>query len=155
MGPKAFTPKRLPTAALALTLVVACSTGGGTVLRRSGPGSPPARMVASWYGEGLDGRRTANGESFDPEAFTCAHRELPFGTVLRLRNPDTGASVDVTVTDRGPFVRGRDLDVSRAAARRLGFASAGVADLEVEILEGGVHARKTRSSTPGVLGAGL
>ena len=78
-------------------------------------------------GEGLRGRRTASGESFDPRAFTAAHRTLAFGTCVRVENADNGRSVQVRVNDRGPFVTGRVLDVSEAAARALDFIARGVA----------------------------
>jgi rare lipoprotein A len=99
--------------------------------------SPGAPLVwrTSWYGRELHGNRTASGDRFDPEHLTAAHQTLPLGTVLRVRNPRNGASVIVTVNDRGPFVDGRDLDLSLAAARRLGIVSPGIATVEVEILD--------------------
>jgi len=105
------------------------------------PGSAAAAvaptMVASWYGEPFHGRVTASGLVFDKNGFTAAHRTLPFGTVLRLTNPANGRSVLVTVTDRGPFVLGRELDVSEAAARELGIIAAGTATLRVETAPAG------------------
>jgi rare lipoprotein A len=83
---------------------------------------------ASYYSSG---RRTANGEAFRAGGLTCASRTLPFGTQLRLTNPSTGRSVVVRVNDRGPFVRGRSLDVSRGAAVALGMIGSGVANLRV------------------------
>lgn len=77
---------------------------------------------ASWYHEG---RVTASGERFNPNGFTGAHKTLPFGTVIRVTNPRTGLSVNVRINDRGPFVRGRDLDLSRGAARAIGFTGVG------------------------------
>lgn len=74
---------------------------------------------ASWYGS-ESGSRTANGERFDGTGMTAAHRSLPFGTILRVTDQATGRSVVVRVNDRGPFVRGRILDLSRAAAHKLG-----------------------------------
>lgn len=91
--------------------------------------------VASWYGPGFAGRLTASGTVFDPEELTCAHRTLPFGTPLELVNLDNGMSVRVRVTDRGPFISGRDLDLSRAAASALGFESSGLARLRYRIIE--------------------
>ena len=78
---------------------------------------------ASWYA--LDGRRTANGEIMNSRKMTAAHRTLRFGTRVRVRNRRNGRSVVVRINDRGPFVRGRIIDVSRAAARRLGFIRRG------------------------------
>lgn len=87
---------------------------------------------ASFYGKELAGRKTASGERFNPSAMTAAHRSLPFGTRLKLTNPSNGRSVMVRVNDRGPFVRGRTLDVSLGAAQALGFAARGVAALRIE-----------------------
>ena len=87
---------------------------------------------ASYYGHELAGRRTASGEKFNPNGLTAAHRSLPFGTKLRLTNPTTGKSVIVRVNDRGPFVRGRVLDVSLGAARALGFVGRGTTQLKIE-----------------------
>ncbi len=80
-------------------------------------------MRATWYGQELAGNRTASGEIFDPNGLTAAHRTLPFGTCLRVRNPKTGKSVKVRVNDRGPFVKGVSLDLSHGAARAIGMRS--------------------------------
>ena len=93
------------------------------------------RGVASWYGDPFHGRQTASGEVYDMEAMTAAHRTLPFGTVVRVDNLDNGRSVTLRINDRGPFIRGRNLDVSRAAARELGMLQAGLARIEITILE--------------------
>jgi rare lipoprotein A len=87
---------------------------------------------ASWYGEGLKGRKTASGERFDPEDLTAAHRTLPFGTVVRVTNLRNSRSVSVRITNRGPFVRGRIIDLSPAAARELGMVTSGVARVRIE-----------------------
>ena len=89
---------------------------------------------ASYYSNGLHGRKMSNGERYDRNAFTCAHRTLPFGTRLRITNPRNGKSVIVRVTDRGPFVRGRVVDLSYAAARELGTIASGVAYVKVELV---------------------
>jgi rare lipoprotein A len=83
--------------------------------------------TASYYGEALRGNRTANGERFDPAALTAAHRSLAFGTCLRVENAENGRTVRVRVNDRGPFVKGRIVDVSEAAARALDFVRQGIA----------------------------
>lgn len=93
------------------------------------------RLTASWYGQAFAGRRTASGELFVPEALTAAHRTLPFNTKLRVINPETGAQAIVRVNDRGPWVGGRDLDLSWGAASRLGLVSRGVAQVMVEVME--------------------
>ena len=81
------------------------------------------RVIATWYGDELRGRRTANGEVFNPDGLTAAHRSLPFGTCLVVANPKTGKSVRVRVNDRGPFTPGRSLDLSKGAARAIGMKS--------------------------------
>jgi rare lipoprotein A len=91
----------------------------------------------SWYGRRFAGRRTANGEIFDPAKLTMAHRELPFGTRVRVTNPANGASVVVRVNDRGPFVGDRIADLSHAAARRLDMLRSGVIAAELEVLRDG------------------
>lgn len=97
----------------------------------------PAVGAASWYGPGFAGRRTANGEIFDPSQLTAAHRSLPFGTQLRVINLDNGRSVTVRINDRGPFVRGRIIDLSRAAAERIGMVGSGTAQVRLELLSVG------------------
>jgi rare lipoprotein A (peptidoglycan hydrolase) len=88
--------------------------------------------VASWYGAEFAGRATASGEIFDPAQLTAAHAELPFGTYLIVTNTENGKKIAVRVNDRGPFVRSRILDVSRAAAERLDMLSAGTAKVVIE-----------------------
>jgi rare lipoprotein A len=88
--------------------------------------SPIGEGIASYYGDAFRGNRTASGERFDPAAFTAAHRTLAFGTCLRVENLDNGRSVQLRINDRGPFVQGRIVDVSEAAARALDFIQRGV-----------------------------
>ena len=87
---------------------------------------------ASWYGPKFHGRPTASGERYDMYGMTCAHKTLKFGTKLRVTNPDNNKSVIVTVNDRGPFVRGRDLDLSYGAAREIGLTGKGVGRVKIE-----------------------
>lgn len=87
---------------------------------------------ASWYS--LPGNRTASGEVMNPNAMTAAHKTLPFGTVVRVVDQSTGRSIDVTINDRGPFIRGRIIDLSRAAATELGFRNAGHTDVCIATL---------------------
>ncbi|MDA9918301.1 septal ring lytic transglycosylase RlpA family protein [Erythrobacter sp.] len=91
--------------------------------------------VASYYGRRFHGRRTANGERFNMNALTAAHKTLPFGTKVRVTNARNGRSVVVRINDRGPFIRGRTIDLSRSAARKLGMISRGHATVKIEILE--------------------
>jgi rare lipoprotein A len=92
---------------------------------------------ASWYGgdDGFEGRATASGESFNPGEFTCAHRTLPFGTSLEVKNLGTGKRTIVKVNDRGPFIRGRMLDVSEKAAKALGMQGAGTARVRIRTVD--------------------
>lgn len=87
---------------------------------------------ASYYGDELEGEKTASGEPFDPDKLTAAHPELPLGSEVTVTNPDTGQSVEVEVNDRGPFVGDRDIDLSEAAAKELGITEEGVAEVEIE-----------------------
>ena len=98
--------------------------------------TPPGETwVASYYGKGFHGRRTASGEVYNQYAMTCAHKTLPFQTLLKVTNPRNGKNVIVRVTDRGPFKRGRDLDLSYGAAKEIGMIASGVMKVEVVKLE--------------------
>lgn len=111
-------PALLRAAALAGALVAAPAWAG----------------TASWYGPGFHGRLTASGERYDQHAATCAHRSLPFDTLVRIRNLDNGRSAFCRVTDRGPFAAGRVIDVSRAVAQRLGMIRSGVAPVRITVI---------------------
>ena len=89
-------------------------------------------MKASWYGPGFHGRLTANGEIYDQMSFTAAHKSLKFGTLLKITNPRNNKSVVIRINDRGPYINGRDLDLSKAAALELGMVRRGVAKIKVE-----------------------
>jgi rare lipoprotein A len=90
--------------------------------------------TASWYGAELRGRPTASGEPFRPGRRTCAHPTLPFGTVLRVERTDTGAHVRVVVNDRGPFVKGRIVDLSARAAAKLDLKERGLGPVELVVV---------------------
>lgn len=98
------------------------------VATRIGSGS------ASYYAAKFHGRRTASGEIFDNGAMTAAHRSLPFGSLVRVTNPANGRSVVVRINDRGPFTRGRLIDVSRAAAEELGMVARGHVTVELDLI---------------------
>lgn len=127
---------------LVFVVVVAAITGftrpGSVAEAPSRPGAPRVELVderfgvASWYGEWFRGRTTACGKAYDPDALTTAHRHLPCGTRLRVEHG--GRSVTVTVTDRGPFVEGRFLDLSRAAFSRLAPLDEGLVEVRVLVL---------------------
>ena len=91
-------------------------------------------MTASWYGPRFHGRKTANGEIYDQMAFTAAHKGLKFGTLLKITNPKNDQFVIVRINDRGPYIGGRQLDLSRAAALQLGMMKRGVLKVKVDEL---------------------
>ncbi len=90
--------------------------------------------TASWYGEAHQGRPTASGEPYDMHGMTAAHRTLSFGTRIQVTNDNNGRSVELTVTDRGPFIEGRILDVTYRAAQELDFVADGLARIQLEVL---------------------
>jgi rare lipoprotein A len=106
----------------------ACSIGRAGKTTRAGWSQ---RGYASWYGPGFHGRKTANGETYDMDAMTAAHKELPFGTIVEVRNLDNGRTTRVRINDRGPFVRGRIIDLSRAGARAIDMIGPGIARVEL------------------------
>jgi rare lipoprotein A len=124
--------------------VPSSSSGDGGRLAERYASAPALAVLsgkASYYADKFTGRSTASGEPYDPRAFTAAHRSLPFGTVVRVVRTDPPAAVYVKVNDRGPFVRGRVIDLSRAAAEALSMLRAGVIPVRVEILEYGPKPR--------------
>jgi rare lipoprotein A len=121
---------RILIAALPLLLAVGCSVNRRPEVS-PGFGKPLQSGMASWYGPGFHGRRTASGERYDMNDLTAAHPTLPFGTRLEVRNIRTGQSVVVRVNDRGPFAKNRILDLSYAAARKVGVYGPGTAYVEV------------------------
>ncbi len=130
-----MTPSRtIASAPLLLGLIVlaGCASSGHRP-SHNGPSSLE-RGVASWYGPGFDGRMTASGERYDMHALTAAHRTLPFGTVLEVRNLDNGLTTQVRINDRGPFKKDRILDLSLTAARAIGMVGPGTARVELRTL---------------------
>ncbi|MGH9744279.1 MAG: septal ring lytic transglycosylase RlpA family protein [Candidatus Acidiferrum sp.] len=105
-------------------------------------GNPPGAYIeegnASWYGAPFNGRRASNGEIYDMDKFTAAHRTLPFGTMVRVTNLNNGKSTVVRITDRGPFVENRIIDLSRAAARQIESVGPGVVPVRVEVVTPGI-----------------
>lgn len=122
---------------LLLMFVVVASADAPLVAR---PAEPAKSLrvwegKASWYGQRFHGRRTANGEVFDMNAPTAAHRTLRLGSIVRLVNPRTGRARIVRINDRGPFIDDREIDVSLGIASGLGFKENGLARLRIELLE--------------------
>lgn len=93
--------------------------------------------IASWYGEDYHGSQTANGEIYDMESMTAAHKRLPFNTVVGVKNLDNGENVIVRINNRGPYVEGRVIDLSRKAAREIGILTVGLADVELYLIKKG------------------
>jgi len=123
--------------AAAMLLCFLCTAGCGW--RPWGIGDKVQKGHASWYGNEYHGRRTASGEIFDENDLTAAHRKHPFGTIVEVKNLRNGKRVRVRINDRGPFQRGRIIDLSKAAARRIGMLQAGVVPVRVEVIKWGPH----------------
>ena len=130
------TPRTLFLLASLLTLALLSACGG----RRATARVPAARIgateegIASWYGEPYHGRRAANGEIFDMEHLTAAHPSFPFETWVRVRHLANNKNTEVRITDRGPFVKGRIIDLSRAAAREIDLLRAGTAKVRLTVI---------------------
>ena len=90
--------------------------------------------IASWYGPGFHGNRTANGEIYDMNGISAAHKTLPFGTIVRVVDLETGRSIVVRINDRGPFIEGRIIDLSKGAAEKLGMIQRGVIPVGLRIV---------------------
>jgi rare lipoprotein A len=102
----------------------------------------PVRVgQASWYGPGFSGRKTASGDLFDEEKFTAAHKTIALGSRAKVTNLANGKSVEVEINDRGPFVQGRIIDLSQAAAQALGIIDRGTARVRVDVLSDGVSVK--------------
>ncbi len=137
---------------ISLLVIICCffflSSCASVPPRVYSPGSD--YVTASWYGPKFHGRPTASGEKFNMYAMTCAHKKFPFGTKLRVTNPVNNKSVVVTVNDRGPFIPGRDLDLSYAAAKKIGLTSEGVGRVRIEYLGRDMHYVKRVTFKPSV-----
>ena len=107
--------------------------GGYPGQTRAEPSGSSENGVISYYGDQFHGRKTASGEIFDKHAFTAAHRSLPFRTKVRVTNLENGKSVVVVINDRGPFIKGRILDLSQAAAREIGLIGRGTVRARITV----------------------
>ncbi len=121
-----------------LSLVLVASCGG----KNLPPPVPPTEVegykekgMASWYGNPYHGRKTANGERYDMYQMTAAHKTLPFGTVVRVINLENGKKVEVRINDRGPFKKGRIIDLSYASAKKLDMIGPGVVKVKVVVVK--------------------
>ena len=124
----AFSSSRISLFALALLAIPAAAS------LQSGPAAAAQCGGASWYKMGT---RTASGETMNTNVLAAAHRSLPFGTMVLVENLNNGRSVVVRINDRGPFVRGRVIDVTRGAAERLGMIATGTARVKLSVVDGG------------------
>jgi rare lipoprotein A len=104
------------------------------LVRMPGEDGEIRRGVASWYGPGFHGKETASGEIFDQNEMTAASRTLPLGTRVLVTNRDNGKSVEVTINDRGPYVDDRIIDLSKAAARKLGLLKPGTGNVRIDVI---------------------
>ena len=136
------------SARVAVSLVLVVSTLASACASRSparpAPHGPPApgwteQGVASWYGgrDGFEGKPTASGEIYDSSLLTAAHRELPLGSIVDVTNLDNGSTVRVRINDRGPFIAGRVIDLSRSAAREIGLLGPGVGPVRLTVVTPG------------------
>ena len=116
--------------------------------KSSSKGSPKRNVgAASWYGPGFRGKKTASGEIFDDDKFTAAHKTLPIGSKAKVTNLDNQKSVEVEINDRGPYVEGRIIDLSRAAAKALDMVEQGTAEVRIELLKDDVSAEEMERSS--------
>ena len=148
----------------ALSVIQGCSISGipdaslqnrpdpGDAVSGSTPLSVPTANVhvgaASWYGPGFNGKKTASGEIFDETKLTAAHKTIPLGSKVRVTHLGNGKSVEVLINDRGPFVEGRMIDLSHAAAKALGMIDNGIAKVQVELLPEVVVVENAQSPIP-------
>ncbi|HEY3302328.1 MAG TPA: septal ring lytic transglycosylase RlpA family protein [Candidatus Binatia bacterium] len=139
---KRIFPSGIP-ACLILSCLAACSL---PVTKTNLPtsGRPTQTGIASWYGPGFHGKLTASGAVYDPRDLTAAHQTLPLGTRVMVVNLKTGRSTEVTITDRGPFAKGRILDLSYAAAQSLGMIGSGTVPVRIEVIDGPARIEKIR-----------
>ena len=123
---------------LVVLLVISAPRHYAAELPAAGNATKPAEPeigIASWYGDPFHGRRAANGEVYDMEQMTAAHKTLPFNTRVQVLNIANHKTVEVRITDRGPFIDGRIIDLSRAAARSIGLLEPGIAPMALEIVD--------------------
>lgn len=125
--------KRNMACAVVLFVVYGCASSTATPPKM--PDTEVLHGIASWYGEEFAGRTTANGEIFDPMLLTAAHRTLPFGTVVDIRNPKTSQSVRVRINDRGPYIGNRVIDLSYAAAQQISLIEPGSGDVDITVVK--------------------
>ena len=134
---------------LAMAGLTACAVPPGQVKLPPAP-APENRAaqtgIASWYGPGFHGQATASGDIYNQDDLTAAHQTLPLGTRIMVTNLNNGKSVEVLVNDRGPFAKGRIIDLSHAAARSIDMVGAGTAPVRIEVIEAPYRIQAIRAS---------
>ena len=137
--------------ALALGALAAIGLTGYHFANRSGNELKYVEQgEASWYGPGFQGKKTASGETYDQNELTAAHRKLPLGSEATVTNLETGKKVDVEINDRGPYVRGRKIDLSKAAAKKLDMLDDGTAPVRIEATEGQLERKAGEDNEPAI-----
>jgi len=123
--------------ALVLTFLAGCSSTASVDNAKTSSYARSHELVgqASWYGSKYHGKRTASGERYNMRAYTAAHKTLPFGTIVRVTNTNNGKSVDVKINDRGPFVKGRVIDLSRKSFEQIGNINAGTLPVKIDVID--------------------
>ncbi len=136
------TTRGAATRIFACAVLVVLAYGCATTAPPQRQDLEPQRGVASWYGEEFSGRTTANGEIFDPTQLTAAHRTLPFGTVVDVTNALTNQTVRVRINDRGPYIGGRLIDLSYAAAQKISLIEPGIGEVDIKVVKMGSGERE-------------
>ncbi len=124
---------------LSVFMMILASTGAFASVYKTG-------VTASYYAEDFHGKKTSNGEKFNMNALTCAHKSLPFNTILKVTNLVNGKSCQVRVNDRGPFVLNREIDLSKAAAVQLGMIGSGTTKVKLEIVKEGANTKLSQQT---------
>lgn len=139
--------KRAMPLVVPLLFLAACSIPPAKVTIPIAPGVPATQTgIASWYGPGFDGKPTASGAIYDQNNLTAAHQTLPLGTRVLVTNLQNASAVEVTINDRGPFAKGRIIDLSYAAGRALGMIAPGTIPVRLEVIDSPSHIGFIRSS---------
>lgn len=127
----------LAFSALVLTVLAGCSSTAFVDNAKTSNYARSHELVgqASWYGSKYHGKRTASGERYNMRAYTAAHKTLPFGTIVRVTNTNNGKTVDVKINDRGPFVKGRVIDLSRKSFEQIGNINAGTLPVKIDVID--------------------
>ena len=144
-----------PALLVVVVLLTGCLSARGRREVEPAPKRPAVKSghtekgIASWYGPGFHGRQTANGETYDMWAMTAAHKKLPFDSMVQVHNLDNGRRVTVRINDRGPFIRGRIIDLSRAAAEAIEMVGPGIAQVKIRVISGPAVSGSKRAAREG------